>query len=337
MASYTHDDYVIGWISALPIESAAAVIMLDEEHASIPNIQGDKNCYYLGRIGPHNVVIACTNETGGVAAAIAATNLTRSFRNVQYILTVGTGGGIPSSKHQIRLGDVVVSEPTGTCPGVVHSDVGVWDENGRFTTTGSLNRPAMGLLRAIGAVKREEIHVRSMIHSLLKHHKGGVSIDGPGTEIWKYQGRENDPIYKQDAMLRQTNQDCTECRGRGQQGPEAHAPDPRIHYGIIASGVQVINNRGRRDKLGQQFGACCVETEAFGLMNYFPCLVIRGISSYADGGKNGDWKGYASLTAAAYAKELLLQLVPVEMEDTSKGDSQSDLEQSYLVTSYDTA
>jgi nucleoside phosphorylase len=46
--------------------------------------------------------------------------------------------------------------------------------------------------------------------------------------------------------------------------------------------------------------------EAAGLMNDFPCLVIRGICDYADSHKNKGWKGYAAAAAAAYAKELLL-------------------------------
>jgi hypothetical protein len=45
--------------------------------------------------------------------------------------------------------------------------------------------------------------------------------------------------------------------------------------------------------------------EAAGLMNNFPCLVIRGICDYADSHKNKQWQRYAAATAAAYAKELL--------------------------------
>jgi hypothetical protein len=45
--------------------------------------------------------------------------------------------------------------------------------------------------------------------------------------------------------------------------------------------------------------------EAAGLMDNFPCLVIRGVSDYSDSHKNKDWQGYAAATAASYAKELL--------------------------------
>jgi nucleoside phosphorylase len=40
-------------------------------------------------------------------------------------------------------------------------------------------------------------------------------------------------------------------------------------------------------------------------MNTFPCVIIRGISDYADSHKNWIWQPYAAATAAAYAKELL--------------------------------
>ena len=44
------------------------------------------------------------------------------------------------------------------------------------------------------------------------------------------------------------------------------------------------------------------------MMDDFPCLVIRGISDYADSHKNDHWQGYAAITAAAYAKELVNSL-----------------------------
>jgi hypothetical protein len=81
--------------------------------------------------------------------------------------------------------------------------------------------------------------------------------------------------------------------------------DPAIHYGLIASANQVMKYAGTRDKLAHELGIMCFEMEAGGLMDNFPCLVIRGICDYADSHKNKQWQGYAAATAAAYAKELL--------------------------------
>lgn len=86
---------------------------------------------------------------------------------------------------------------------------------------------------------------------------------------------------------------------------------PRIHYGLVASGDRVIKNAEIRDRtadwLKEEIGAecLCFEMEAAGLMNNFPCLVVRGISDYSDAHKNNMWQNYAAMVAAAYTKELL--------------------------------
>lgn len=49
--------YTVGWICALPVELAAARIMLKEEH--LPHDGVGSTQYTLGRIGSHNVVLAC--------------------------------------------------------------------------------------------------------------------------------------------------------------------------------------------------------------------------------------------------------------------------------------
>jgi hypothetical protein len=54
-----HEDYTVGWICALPIEMAVAIGMLDERHRILPSRRQDNNNYEFGRIGGHNVVIAC--------------------------------------------------------------------------------------------------------------------------------------------------------------------------------------------------------------------------------------------------------------------------------------
>lgn len=86
--------------------------------------------------------------------------------------------------------------------------------------------------------------------------------------------------------------------------------DPIVHYGLVASGNQVMKHAPTRDKLAKEFGILCFEMEASGLMDNFPCLVIRGICDYADSHKSKQWQKYAAATAAAYAKELLCLIHP---------------------------
>ncbi|PVI01293.1 hypothetical protein DM02DRAFT_466974, partial [Periconia macrospinosa] len=85
-------------------------------------------------------------------------------------------------------------------------------------------------------------------------------------------------------------------------GPETH---PVIHYGTIASADVVMRYGETREKLRKKYGIPCLEVEAAGLMNDFPCFVIRGICDYSDTHKHKIWQRYAAATAPAYTKEFL--------------------------------
>jgi coenzyme F420-reducing hydrogenase beta subunit len=58
-------DYTVGWVCALSVELAAAQEMLDEEHDTPPSDAHDTNIYTCGRVGEHNVVIACRPRGSG--------------------------------------------------------------------------------------------------------------------------------------------------------------------------------------------------------------------------------------------------------------------------------
>ncbi|KAJ3486861.1 hypothetical protein NLG97_g6533 [Lecanicillium saksenae] len=129
-----------------------------------------------------------------------------------------------------------------------------------------------------------------------------------------YQGAENDRLFSPD-YHHGGGRTCDDCdSSREIKRDQRETTDPKIHYGIIASGNTLVKDAVARDMIVQSVGdACiCVEMEAAGLMDRFPCLVIRGISDYADSHKNDRWQRYASATAAAYAKELLSH-VPVKL------------------------
>jgi nucleoside phosphorylase len=94
-----------------------------------------------------------------------------------------------------------------------------------------------------------------------------------------------------------------------------------VHYGTIASGNQVMRDGVTRDKISSGLGGVlCFEMEAAGLMNNFPCLVIRGICDYADSHKNKRWQAYAAATAAACAKEVLSVIPAAEVLATQNID-----------------
>ena len=123
----SNDEYTVGWICAIRIEYLAAQLCLDEEHQRPEYVsRHDNNDYTLGRVGKHNVVIAVLpdGEYGTSSAASVARDMLHNFPNVRIGLMVGIGGGAPSRKHDVRLGDIVVSAPCNGKGGVTQYDFG---------------------------------------------------------------------------------------------------------------------------------------------------------------------------------------------------------------------
>ena len=147
----SHEDYTVAWICALPLEAAAAKSMLDKTHPQFSQPTGDDNAYTLGEISGHNIVIAClpSGVYGTISAATVAAHMRTTFPFIRFGLIVGIGGGVPSTKIDIRLGDIVVSKPTGDLSGVVQYDYGKTLVGGVFQQTGTMNQPPQVLLNAI--------------------------------------------------------------------------------------------------------------------------------------------------------------------------------------------
>ncbi|KAL2817897.1 hypothetical protein BDW59DRAFT_181989 [Aspergillus cavernicola] len=282
----SHDDYTVGWICALPLEMAAAQAALDEVHQDLNIQQSDHNTYTLGKIGDHNIVIAClpSGVYGTSSATAVATQLLSSFGSIRMGLMVGIGGGIPNKHADIRLGDVVVSKPTDKHSGVVQYDYGK-----------ALTESAANHLTQRG---RFLDFLANIEHNPL-----------PGQESAFTRPSQEDCLYQADYDHVDSNsKTCISCDPTQivPRPPRNCRDVPAVHYGLIASANQVVKDTRLRDRLNKELGAYCVEMEAAGLMNDYPCLVVRGICDYADSHKNKGWQGYAAAAAAAFAKELLL-------------------------------
>ncbi|KAL4800858.1 hypothetical protein BDV19DRAFT_383878 [Aspergillus venezuelensis] len=120
----------------------------------------DQNSYTLGEISGHNVVVAClpAGSYGTTSAAVVAANMRTTFPTILIGLMVGIGGGFPLAAADIRLGDVVVSQPQGQYPGVVQYDFGKAISSGHFQRTGTLDRPPLELLTALATVQATHIN-----------------------------------------------------------------------------------------------------------------------------------------------------------------------------------
>jgi nucleoside phosphorylase len=317
-AILTHKDYTVAWICAIDTESAAACELLEEEHPSLPSLPHDNNAYNFGRVGNHNVVIAGLpkGKYGTSSAATVAKDLLRSFPSIRIGLMVGIGGGAPSHKHDIRLGDVVVSSPLGKTGGVVKYDFGKMIQGKQFEHTGSLNALSTALLTALHNIsilhRRKGHRIRETVAAMVQRNRRmRTQHEHPGTK--------HDRLYAANHIHVQSDQPCGRVCGDGpliQRKPrDADQDDPVIHYGLIASADKLMKDAVIRDMMAKEHDVLCFEMEAAGLMDNFNCIVIRGICDYADTHKNDQWQGYAAATAAAYAKELLLAMPGEQVVD----------------------
>ncbi|RDA91410.1 hypothetical protein CP533_6909 [Ophiocordyceps camponoti-saundersi (nom. inval.)] len=298
--------YTIGWISAIELEYTAAQEFLDDSHERPKWVhQNDDNHYTLGRIGSHNVVMAVLPAGGNgiAAAAMVAKDMKHTFPNVRVGLMVGIGGGAPSERHDIRLGDVVVSAPSyhhisGNHGGVVQYDFGKTMQEGRFQSAHYLNQPPRAILTAVAGLRT-------------KHTRKGNDINATITRIIQQNPRlrrqfgqpdpDTDVLYANDVAVE-----------RPQRTEEED--NPSVHYGLIASADAFMEDAKIRDLLAKELDVMCFEMEAAGLMNNFPCLIVRGICDYSDARWNKDWRGYAAMAAAAYAKDLIKEVMPYQLE-----------------------
>jgi nucleoside phosphorylase len=285
---------------------AAARAMLDQDHGR-PREQdrSDSNTYRLGRIAENNVVLAClpAGVSGLASAATVAAQMLSTFKSIRFGLLVGVGGGVPGEGTDIRLGDVVVSKPGDTSGGVRQYDYGKTVAEGRFTFMGSLNKPPQVLLTAVANLEADHMMEESKISKFLTE----MAVKYPNMEPeFGHPGSQHDRLYEAQYDHAAGHNTCESCDSkRLKSRPTRSRAIPAIHYGLIASGNQVMKHSGIRDQLRNQLNVLCFEMEAAGLMDNFPCLVIRGICDYADSHKNDRWQKYAAATAAAYAKELL--------------------------------
>jgi nucleoside phosphorylase len=295
----------------------AAQEFLDEEYGAPAFVAPrDDNIYVLGKVGDHKVVIASlpSGEYGTASASRVAANMLTSFPNIRIDLTVGIGGGAPSLVNDVRLGDIVVSVPCDGEGGVFQYDFGNTIQGQPFQHTRILNQPPTLLLSAVSNV-------------MVKHERKGHQIQQAIDAVLdknprlrqQYQRPSNhtDRLFKSqithDPSMAINESDLVQRHERTEE-----EDNPAIHYGLIASGNQLMKDAFIRDRYASEKNVLCFEMEAGGLMNSFPCLVIRGICDYSDSHKNKEWQGYAAMAAAAYAKDILNAIPPSKVEEEER-------------------
>ncbi|EKJ76090.1 hypothetical protein FPSE_03722 [Fusarium pseudograminearum CS3096] len=310
--------YTVGWICAIATEYLAAQL-LDEEHGPPESVSvNDSNDYTLGKIGKHNVVMAVLpfGEYGISSATGVAKDMLRSFPNVRIGLMVGIGGGAPTKKHDIRLGDVIVGVSNNGDGAVYQYDFGKTVQGQEFQTTGFLNQPPTFLRTAVQGLLTQ---YKRKGHQLDKHVNKILAENPRLQKDFQRPDLSSDRLYVSSKVHpKDDKSSCAEVCGdenlvrRPDRGE--YEDNPAVHYGLIASSNRLMKDALARDALAAKKGVLCFEMEAAGLMNHFPFLVVRGICDYSDSHKNQQWQGFAAMMAAAYAKDLLHQIPPNKVE-----------------------
>jgi nucleoside phosphorylase len=291
----------IGLVTALPIESAAMRLLIDNDVAY--TAPGDRGRYRLGTVPstsvehPHQVALTVLPLDGTRNAAAVCADLLRSFPAVRAVVMVGIAGGVPAPatpQRHVRLGDVV-----SATEGVVDYDH-VRSVNADSALRRSLDGPSMDLVRADREIETAE------------------ALGDPPWRRWLLASDRRIPD-----RFRRPSPDTDVLRSASGQ-PIPHPPLeasghqegwPKIHRGRIGSADRLLRAAVLRDNIAARYQICAVEMEASGVavataLRGVPYLVVRGIADYADGSKNDLWHPYAAFAAAAYTRALLVECNP---------------------------
>lgn len=197
-------------------------------------------------------------------------------------------------------------------------DFGRTVQDREFKITGYLASPTRPLLNALTTVRgRAAITgdtLRELVHATEEKTQGH-------RRLFHEPDPESDLLFRSDFIHKAEHKSCMQvCRqythmlAERAENVDRYGTEPFVHYGTIASGNQLMRDARMRDKLATNWNVLCFEMEASGLMSSYSCLVIRGISDYADTHKNDAWKYYAAINAAAYAKLLLQHVTGLQEE-----------------------
>ncbi|KAF5656051.1 heterokaryon incompatibility protein het-E-1 [Fusarium circinatum] len=222
--------------------------------------------------------------------------MNRTFPRLQHRLLVGIAGGAPGAVD-VRLGDVVVSTDA------IQYDLGKALPNNHFQRIAKAISPPQALLTVVSKLEASHKGGQNRMLEILAENVARLPhYSHPMVE---------DRLFHHECPHTSSSSDCDGCDiSQLIVRTVRQHTQPVIHYGRVASGNQVIKDALTREKLSKEITNICFEMEAAGVMDTFPCLVIRGICDYSDSHKNKGWQEYAALVASAYAKELLMSMPP---------------------------
>ncbi|KAL3481062.1 hypothetical protein BJX99DRAFT_254040 [Aspergillus californicus] len=315
ISALKNDQYTIGWLYGSTDEGTASFHLFDKVHGEPQHVLGldrsDARKYKLGSVGKHNIVMASTNYDLGPSYAPSAINkLIETFPNIRFFLMIaGNGGGLANYEVtpacDIRLGDVVVGfnkeKPERSL--VPYSVILAREEGPTY------NAPPKAMLKALDTLNRDvQNHgpqILATVKDIMDRNPAFEKREGAIPDI------ATDRLFQSD--YQHESYKCEECDTTKLVTP---ARQPRseniavVHQGTIATaGVTVVDTYTRDRLIRANPEYLCMDDGLWIMGTQWPCLVIRGVSHYADSHFNDDWISYATLNAGAYAKILLNSLL----------------------------
>ncbi|KAL2816684.1 hypothetical protein BJX63DRAFT_430066 [Aspergillus granulosus] len=289
---------------------SAVRFMLDEEHDGLTKVKRDPLYYVLGSMNGHNVVLASLPgvSRSDIATAGIAAHLLHTFPAAELRLLVSIGGGVPSASHDIRLGDVVFSDPN----------------LGAVTTYDFEKETKLAFKRRVGYIHPTPAPLVEACMNMKHDHRAHPNriADIMSRTVRRYPGmntfcRPSSPVNSVLHALDE-HSDCGNnyVGYNGGKAVSRHSRLPNqsnIQHGTIASSTREVTDRKNLDELAEEFNVICLDTAASGLQ-CFPGLVICGIYHYCDSKYNDTWSPYAAAVAAACAKHILSFIPPIDIE-----------------------
>lgn len=317
--------------------------------ADYGKLGGDANYYKVGRIGRHNVVLVKLSGKGTQYSARSVTDLSQSYPDIKAYLLVGICAGVPfrgrgrTQETETILGDVIIGDS------IVQTDYGKQyseDYQRRTDRREVLGNPPLDIRNMLSHLKSEpEPLLNKMMSNLRmlqaqdqgKWNYKGVSEDRLFETSFRHRHYTKDITCecincktKDDSICHAALRDSCTTTGcadnynrlisRIRLGTvtlnDRLTPNPLIHFGTVASANTVLKSGDHRDRIVQKEREQCeediiaFEMEGAGMWDSRPCVIIKGVSDYADSHKNDIWHAYAAATAASCTKAFLELWIP---------------------------
>ena len=300
--------YIIGIVCARTVEFAAMRSMMTQIQPPSTRNAFQDGLYIFGRIGPHEVALTCLPSQH--EAFKPYDNMFQSIPSMLFAISVGVASGCPTSRSDIRLGDVVIGQPRSSGEAVLCYLPG---EEFHFRKAAELPDILLKCIKFLQASHEfKDSKVAQFMHSSLEQTpKMARDYGHPGLP---------DLLFPPDYLHQDIDYMCRQCDpSRATPRIRRESEGPELHYGTIASIQKNIKDSNVRDSIAESYGVFCIDSAGSEVSCELPILVVRGINDYADSHAGPIWRRYAALAAAAYVQELLM-LLPQSSRRSANAD-----------------